>query len=1122
MRPSFSSCRQANWGILGLVVLAAMFAVVPRLHSQASAGTILGNVTDAQGNAVPRASVTARQPATNLIRRLASNDQGFFRFDSLPVGTYELEVEATGFQKKILTRVQVVIGQITEVNAGLTVGELHQEVRVLGEATPLVNSTTPTIGEVVDNRQIKDTPLNGRNFLQLGLLTAGTAPAAPGGLAETYGTATASIGFSVGGGRDSWNNFTLDGIPIVDPQIRTVTMAPSVDAIQEFQIVHNTYTAEVGGPPGASVNLTTKAGTNLWHGTLYEFFRNDVFDARNFFDREKLAYRQNQFGAALGGPIRKDEAFFSLNYEGLRIRQGQSNLTLLPTAAIRNGDLSGINPGSGAPFPTIIDPLTGMPFPGNMIPPGRIHPVAAAILARTPLPNIPGALPGENNNVNEDTRRADTDQGTARVDYQVNNNNRLFGRFTAFRSNQLVPFTRNTIAFNPQAPAGFGSNYNDSSQNLGFGLTTILTPTLVSDFRIGFNFLDSTRNQVNSNLGFLDSLSIPRAGSTLNLGVPNMSIPGFASLGDPDILPISRNDKSLYVSDAISWTRGKHTLQFGAEFQRSYYQLGTNIFSQGLFTFSDGIASATGSAWSDFLLNRPFLGLVGLGIDESEQSSNYFGAYVSDSYRATRKLTLSLGLRYDVSQPPRATDGRAQMFDPVTGNFVVMTSGGQLPEEVNTPLMQFYQAAFGTTFVTAEQAGFPSQLTETDWKNVAPRVGLAYDISGNGRTVVRAAYGIYTAIRELYTTGGQIAAAPPFYSTATELDLARFGVPVPPASYEEAFLGGNLAPGGDSPTPGSFDGYVQKYTLDLQQGLGQNTVVQLLYAGSTAIHINHFTQAGNQGLPNLPGMRRGFRPHASAGLMLTEADDIVSTYHSGTIRVTRRFSGGLSFNSFYTYSKTIDTGSTLAETSGAPTFAADSYNQRAEKALSSFDVPHRFVTTFIWDLPFGRGKRFASEGALGRILEGWQASGILTFQSGQPLTPQLASSLDGTLSAASRPDRICDGNLPSGQRTPSRWFDASCFVDPPLFFDAFGPYSIPGNAGRNIIIGPGVKNFDFALQREFRFGEAQAIAFRWETFNLANHANFQLPGRLVGTPNVAQVAAAKDPRLMQFSLRYSF
>lgn len=1103
-----------------LVFLLAGGLMGVAASAQTSTGVIEGVVMDQNGAVLPDAKVTATQLATNSRRELASSNLGYFRFDALPVGSYEVQVEAAGFQRKVLTEVQVLIGQLTHTEIRLSVGQVQQEVRVTG-AAPLVNPTTVTIGEVVDSQHMVDIPLNGRNFLQLGLMTAGSALPPEGGLAETYGTATGGIGFTVGGSRDSWNNYTLDGVPITDPEIRTATLQPSVDAVQEFRIVDNAYGAEAGGPPGASVDLATRSGSNRFHGTAFEFLRNDVLDAKSYFDRDKLPYRQNQFGGTLGGPILHDRTFFFLNYEGLRIRKGQSNLTLLPTAAIRNGDLSGINPATGEPFPTITDPDTGLPFPNNTIPSDRITPIAAAILGMTPLPNL-SAPAGQNNNLNQDTGRVGTDQFSVRIDHSISDRNRMFGRYSFYDSRNFAPFTRNTVAFNPQAPPGFGSNYDDRSHNLALGLTTVLKPTLVSDLRLGYNQLDSTRKQANSSLGFLNSLGIPRVGPTLNLGVPNISIPGFASLGDPDILPISRLDKGFFASEGVSWTRGRHTIQFGGEYQYTAIRLGTNIFSQGLFEFSDGVASATGSAWSDFLLNRPFLGLVGLGIDQSRQGSNYAGFYVSDVFRATKKLAITLGLRLDLSQPPRARDGRAQMFDPTTGNFVLVTKGGQLPSEVNSPLMQFYQSAFGTNFVSAQDAGFPSKLTEWDRQNWAPRVGIAYDVFGTGRTVIRGAYGVYTAVRELYTTGGQIAAAPPFYSTATELDLARLGVPVPSATFEEAFLGGNLAPGGDSPTPGSFDGYVQKFTLDVQQQVGTNSVLQVIYAGSTAIHINHFSQYSNQGLPNLPNLRRGSRPHANAGLMLTEADDTTGTYHSGTLRFERKFSKSFSVSSFYTYSKSIDNGSSLAETAGSATFAADSYNQAAEKGLSSFDVRHRSVTNFIWAPPLGPGKSLATTGLPALLLGGWQVAGIYAISSGQPFTPQLASSLDGTLSSASRPNQICNGNLPSDQRTVTRWFDTSCFVPQTLFFDAFGPYSIPGTAGRNVLTGPGFQSFDFSLQKQIAMEGGQSINFRWETFNLANHPNFHLPGRLSDTSNFGVIAAAKDPRVMQFSLRYSF
>jgi hypothetical protein len=1103
--------------------LMVVFFLVPlSILAQTSTGAIEGTVTDNQGNVISGASVTIKQTATNLTRQATTNESGIYRFDALPVGAYELRFEASGFQRKVLTDFEISLGQVARLDISLEVGQVTEEVLVEGRA-PLVEAATTTIGEVIDNRQIVELPLNGRNFLQLGLLTPGAVPNAEGGATATYGTAGGGLGFSVGGGRDTWNNFTLDGITILEQVARTITMQPSVDLIQEFQVVHNTYSAEVGGTPGAQVNLASKSGTNKFHGTIFEFIRNDIFDARNFFDpAEKPAYKQNQFGGSLGGPIKSDRTFFFGNYEGLRVRQGLTSQTLLPTAAIRNGDLSGINPGTGLPFPAIVDPQTGMAFPGNRIPANRIHPLSQALLDLIPLPNMQGVAPGQNNHVNLDTRRVTIDQFTVRVDHKISERNLFFARFTFFDSKQLVPFTTNTVAFNPQAPPGFGDNQDDFSRNLAVGLTTILRSNLVNDLRVGYNRINNFRESVNIDRGFLDSLAIQRGAPTIQRGVPNISVPGFANLGDPDIFqPLNRLNNTFQISDAMAWTKGRHSIKFGAEYRLTLIEKDYDAISQGFFSFLDGVGSATGSAWSDFLLNRPFLGIVGQGIVDSRTRVNYLGLYFNDEFRINRRLTLTYGARYDITEPPRNRDGRVAAFNPRTGNFVVKPVNGQLPPEVNSPIMQFFQAAFGTRFVTPEQDGLPDDITKTDWKNLGPRLGLVYDLFGAGRTILRAAYGIYTAPRELINTQDNLTQTAPYAFLTSEVDLARLGVPLPPASFEGAFLLGNSPPGGVTVNPDSIDGYVQQYTLDIQQELGKNIVFQAVYAGSTAVHINHFNVV-NQALPNLPGERRGFRPASGAGQFFGEADDIVGTYHSLTLRVENRLSHGLSFNSFYTFSKAIDTSSSTAETGGSATIAQDSYNQRAEKGLAAFDVRHRFVTSFLYQLPIGTGHTVAGSGRLGRILEGWQVGGILTLQSGQPFTPQLLNGLSGTLAAVDRPDRIRDGNLPSGQRTPDRWFDTEAFVFPPIFFDALGPYSIPGDAGRNILTGPGFSNFDFNAQKLIKLTEQQTLQFRWEVFNLTNHPNFNLPGRLFGTPNFGRISSAKNARLMQFSLRYSF
>jgi hypothetical protein len=1106
---------------MALLVLVLLGGPLTAL-GQTSTGAIEGEVTDAQGKYLSGAKVTVRQPATNLTREAQTSDGGLYRFDSLPVGVYEVRVESGGFQPKILTGVVVEIGQVVRLDATLEIGKVSDAITIEAQA-PLVEASTPTIGEVIDNRQIEDLPLNGRNFLQLGLLASGTAPAAEGGTTATYGTASGDLGFSVGGGRDTWNNFTLDGITILEQVVRTISMDPSIDAIQEFKVVHNTYSAEQGGTPGAQVNLTTKSGANAFHGTMYEFLRNDIFDARNFFDpSDKPGYRQNQFGAALGGPIKRDRTFFFINYEGLRIRQGITSDTLLPTAAIRDGDLAGINPGTGQPFPTITNPLTGQPFPGNRIPVGQINPVSQAILNLIPLPNIAGAGPGQNNYVNLDTKRVQTDQFTARIDQKINDRNQFFARFTLYDSTQFVPFTQNTTTFNPQAPPGFGDNQDDYSRNFAAGLTTVISPTLINDLRGGYNRINNFREAADINRGFLNANGLQEALPGVQQGVPDISVPGFASMGDADIFqPLNRLNNTFQVTDGVTWVKGKHTIKFGVDEQLTYAKVDFDAFSQGEFLFSDGVESATGSAWSDFLLGRPFFSFVGEGTSNHRTRFNYLGLYFNDEFRVTHKLTLTYGLRYDLPQPPRATDGMAAAFDPQNGDFVVAPVNGMLPVQANNPIYKFYEAAFGTKIITTTQAGVPNDLTPMDWKDIGPRIGIAYDLFGNGRTVFRAAYGIYSAPREFLTTANDLTSVPPYSYLATDLDLARLGVPVPPATYQSAYAGGNGAPSGGTVNINGIDGYSEQYTADIQQQIGSNLLLELTYAGSTSIHINHFAYI-NQPLPNLPGQRRGVAPFPTTSPLLGEADDVTATYHSGTIRMEKRLRTGLSLNAFYTYSKAIDNSSSVAETAGSATVAQDAYDDAAEKGLAAFDIRNRFVANAIWEVPLGKGHHLLSEGAGNAVLGDWQLAGILNFQSGQPLTPVVGNGLSGTNASEDRPDRICDGNLPAGQRNPNHWFDTSCFVSAPLFFDAQGPYSIPGNSGRNIIIGPGYQDFDFAAQKKFTFSERQGLLFRWEVFNLANHPNFDLPGRQLNTSDFGVVTSAKNSRQMQFSLRYSF
>ncbi len=1131
-----------DWKMTVVLILAVTvaFAWVPSVPAQVPAGTIEGTISDSSGAVVRGASVTAKNVATGSERKTASNDIGFYSLPLLPIGGYELTIEKSGFKKKLLQGVTLKVDQIARIDVTLDVGGPQEQVTAT-VLTPLVDTANASIGEVIENRRVVDLPLNGRNFLQLALLAGGTAPSPQGGAHQQWATNCGGFGVDIAGQRETQNNFNLDGVTNVEEFINTMNVCPSVDAIQEFRVQENSYPPDGGVFSGAQINVTTKSGTNDLHGTVYEFFRNSALDAKNFFDDPTQPipqYKQNQFGAALGGPIRKDRTFFFLNYEGLRIRRSITNLTVLPTAAMHAGDLSGINPASGQLFPPIIDPTTGQPFRGNMIPTSRFDPLSAAILNLLPLPNLPGGIPFNNRNVGRHNQ--DVDEFVIRLDHQLNSRNLLFGRFAFQNDKETFPFVPNIFAFNPPAPPGFGDVMIDHGRNLALGHTSIISPTLVNDFRFGFNRFRGSKEGENIGRGFIQALGFQRGGPTVNFGIPAIVLPGFADIGDSDIFqPINRLSNIVQFLDTAVWTQGRHSQKFGVDLRRIQRRDLVEDFSQGLFLFSDGttVPTVTGSAFSDFLLGRPFLSFSFAGNSLGYDRSNYLALRYNDEFHVTRRFTVNFGLRYEFMQAPGDRFAHQSIGNPMNSNqFFVRTQNGQLPPQVNDPLNQLFVKNFGFQFVPSDSAGLPAALVNTDYRrlggNFAPRIGLAWDIFGKGQTVVRAAYGIYNAIGQLdYAI--ETRQSPPFVSFPFGVDLNRFAPAFfAPLTYQQAFLSGNMAPQFLSTLPNLHNGYVHQWSFDVQQQLTPNMALRLQYVGSTGLHLTERT-ISNQPLPNLPNQRRG-KPPFPGQEYFSRATDSTSSYQGFVARLERRLSGGLLFVGAYTFSKSLDTASTLQ---GAVTLPQDSYNLGAERGRSDFDIRQRFVLSALWNLPFGPGKRWIQSGAASRILGGFQMGGILTLETGQPTTAQLSSSNAGTgnnAAVSARPDRVGDpfqpGPVaanptcvaPTQLQTPTHWFNPCAFALPPTFTDANGQFSIPGNAGRNIIDGPGFNNMDFTIQKSTTITERHQIIFRAEFFNLTNHPNFDLPGRTLGTATFGAINSAKSARLIQFSLRYSF
>lgn len=1055
-----------------LAVVLALVASHQLGFSQAHRATLRGRVFDPKQLPVAGAQVRLSNQATNEVRSAATGTDGGFVFTFLVPGSYRLEVEHAGHQTHS-ENLALFVNQELRSSVTLELETLKQpEVVVDALLTPLRRDSA-SIGTVIENRQIVNLPLDGRNFLELSLLVPGAVPPAPG----SAGSVRGDFALNVNGTREDANTFLLDGAYNVDPKLNTFGVKPPVDAIQEFEVLTSTHDAAFGRNGGGQVNVILKSGTNRFHGTVYEFFRNGALDARNYFappDEPKPKYQRNQYGFSLGGPIVRDKTFFFADYEGTRAREGITRIASVPTLLERAGDFS------RSAFAHPRDPFTQQPFPEARIPIERQHPIGRAIAALYPVPNRPAPF---QNFVSSPTLRDRADQFDARIDHRLSQRSQLAIRYSFGDRFLYDPFSPGFSTV-----PGFGTNIPRRNQNVTVSETHTLSGSLIHEARFAYGRVASGAIQENQKSSLNRAVGLPELSpNPRDFGLSYITVTGYSPLGDEYNNPQFSATNSFQFLDQATYARGRHVVKFGGDLRSIQQNAFRDVQSRGFLTFaSPARIVITGNALADVLLGFPYL-TGGARIDNHQHlRTESFNFFAQDSLRIHPKLTVSAGLRYEFNSPPVDAEDRANLYD----------SGRRSLVRVGTE-------------------GMPRSGYHSDRNNVAPRFGLAWTPGCAEQTVVRAGYGVYYDQSALAPGEG-------LYFNAPYYDLSfYFSLPGLPLTLSNPFP--SFFPFALPDSAQAFDrhlrtAYVQHWNFNLQQQFGKARVVELGYVGSKGTKLIAGRDI-NQPRPS----PQPFNPRP-----VPQFDDInqvesraSSSYHSLQARLQQRLDFGLSLLASYTWSQSVDDASGFFSSAGDANYPQDSYNLKAERGRSNFDVRNRLSFSYSYDLPVGRGHTFLGDrGWISSFLSGWQTHGIVTMQTGRPFTVALLREIDQSntgranlgFGANDRPNLISNAKL--DRRTPERWFDPSAFA-----FPTFGSF---GNSGRNILDGPGLQNVNVSLVKQAVLSEGKTLQFRAEFFNFFNRPNFDLPDIFVGSPTLGRIASAQSPRHIQFGLKFIF
>ena len=1132
--------------ILILPVVLAIFAAP--LAAQVTTGTIVGAVSDPNG-IVPGATVTIREVNQGTANTYVTDETGSYTAPFLTPGTYSIEVNVQGFRRWRREGVVLQVNQRARVDVALEVGGIEETTTVVAEA-PLLRTDSSEVGTVIEERAIKELPLNGRNFATLVYLTPGITPGQAGenlSGASTFNPRGAS-NFNALGHQANANAWLIDGIDNNEYTFNTVIIAPSVEQVREFKVLSGVFSAEFGRGAGV-VSVATKSGSNLLHGTIFEYLRNDAFDARNFFVRKtaqgdgslkkdpKPPLDRHQFGVAMGGPLvipglydGHNRTFFFADYAGLKEKRGQVFVNTVPTAQTRGGDFSDFRDAAGNLIP-IFDPLTTRPnpafdssravsasnpqflrdqFPGNVIPAGRLNRVGQNVASIYPLPNGPGNFNNYTSTVNRET----TDNVfSGRIDHQLSSKDSFFARFNWGRFKLDAPQGQAACCLPtpPEAAARFDlgpyvagiQNTRLTTHGAAFNYAKIISPNLVNELRTGYARTVPSTFQSDFGINAADSLGIRGINVTqFTSGLPNINVPDLTGIsGGPAFLPVNPKQFHWQVEDALVWVKGRHQLKFGYRLVDRYPSPFTNTDTRGSINFgrnytNNPVTNSGGSGIASLLTGYINSAARGFLLEPYTLRTQEHGLFIQDDLKLTSRFTINAGLRYEIFRAETEEDDKIVNYDPV--NLRLIYAG--------------------------EDGASRSVNKKTQPLNLAPRLGMTFDLFGDQTTILRTGFAI-TYYPEQPSASNMIGQQVPytisqnvsFATNPTDFSAVRtLEDPFPPIVQVKPRTTAELQAANPRVLGHSFENetpYAEQWHLGVERRVVAALAVELTYAGSAGKHLIYCYNP-NEVQPGIgsPESRRLIQPLNRLSNMVQCDPRNRSTYHSGQLKVTQRFRGGLQLLGSYTYGKALDYGGSAASGGGAVGNPQTVTNLAAGHGPAGFDVRHRGVVSWVWEMPWGPERRWLrSGGVLGAIVGGWQLSGIATATTGRPFTVFMQTGVNN--GAPSWPNRIGSGRLEDP--TVDLWYNPKDFVAPPA--------NTYGDSGRGILYGPGHLNFDTSLSKRFTLIGRTNAEFRWDAFNLFNHPGFGFPNQNFDSPTAGRITSTVvDNRSMQFSVKLNF